>query len=155
MEIKSLLYGAMKQCRLYVGFLVILVLYSGCYRHPVKHIEVSTNGAFSAELVNDMYDSDFVHILITARTENNGVHESAVTEDRFKKSATLIFGWDENDKIWVYSADSGLYYWDRTPSWTKHTYTNRMKEPIPRFITSKEPNLEKWIKDSRSQDRKK
>ena len=99
-------------------------------------------------LVPDDSDKAYVHVIIEGLREPR---KGAVwiCEERFKKSFEIVYGWDDQNQAWVYSTDSGIYYWSEAPnSWQQHTFRNTSKESIPKFITDAEPQLLKWIKNS-------
>jgi len=46
------------------------------------------------------------------------------SQDTFRTRDTLYFLWDNEDRVWVYSGDVGVYYWTRLNDtvWEKHTH---------------------------------
>jgi hypothetical protein len=82
------------------------------------------------------------------------------SKDQFRTGyETLLFAWDTQDRVWVYSGDVGCFYWTRVKDdlWKKHAWVDEQISPpslvkeqlkrIPRPATGKAP----WDVPIRSQ----
>lgn len=47
----------------------------------------------------------------------------------------LRFGWDEQDRLWCYSGDIGIYYWQNGPTgWRRTQWESSSSLNIPQFL---------------------
>jgi hypothetical protein len=60
--------------------------------------------------------------------------------DRYRTRDTLFFLWGKNDSVWVYSGDTGTFYWEKSGDndWTKRTFAHKPCEP-PEFLIKLRP----------------
>jgi len=127
----------------------ISALQHGCRHEAQHHNELSPSGQWTFRIIESENDPNFVQILISS-TSNPQL--KFISEEKFKKSAMSTTGWDTDDTLWLYNTDSGLYRWNRNlgGKWNMRTYDNTMNvDEIPVFILKEEPDLPKWIKNSR------
>lgn len=67
-----------------------------------------------------------------------------VAEDRFSARHETIFIWDDMDRVWVYSGDVGVFYWEKVPDkwiWEKVTYKKEAFPPPPAYLIELKPHL--------------
>ncbi len=62
--------------------------------------------------------------------------------DSYRTRDTLVFLWDDSDRVWVYSGDVGTFYWQQTGSsgqWEKFSYSHGGAQ-APRFLKEFRPD---------------
>lgn len=58
-----------------------------------------------------------------------------ITNEVYYTRFTTIFGWGENDTLWIYSSDTGIDYWEiEDGSWTKKRADEESIELAPERI---------------------
>jgi hypothetical protein len=62
--------------------------------------------------------------------------------DRFAIRHRTVVLWGPADRVWVYSGDLGLFYWERTgDTWVKHVHMQGDALPLPPALTAAVPRL--------------
>lgn len=66
-----------------------------------------------------------------------------VSKDTFRTRDRLYFLWDELDRVWVYSGDVGVFYWNRVndEQWEKNTWSRDKKVTVPKLLKSLTPEF--------------
>jgi hypothetical protein len=91
------------------------------------------------------HDATWWHAKISIFTEDG----QKVYEDNngFAAWFTLRFGWDEEDRVWCYSGDIGIYYWKNTPQgWCRSQWKAESGYKIPRFLGISKDELQQRYK---------
>ena len=67
------------------------------------------------------------------------------SKDRYRTRDALFFLWGKNDTVWVYSGDTGTYYWEKTGEkiWTKTSFYEKPSEPPELLVRLKPRSFEK------------
>ncbi len=62
------------------------------------------------------------------------------SKDTYRTKDRLFFIWGPGDSVWVYSGDTGIYYWNKSGKndWEKYCFINGKGQKIP-------PTLERLI----------
>ncbi|MCL2152661.1 MAG: hypothetical protein FWH57_06870 [Oscillospiraceae bacterium] len=96
---------------------------------------------------------------IIEKFDNNGVRSYKLyieeVKDKYSYEADLIFRaidrnyvfWaDEEDVLWEYSGDVGIFFWVKEDSsWMKKSYADNPKAIAPQALQDALPKLAKWI----------
>jgi hypothetical protein len=66
--------------------------------------------------------------------------------DRFRTRDSLFFLWGKNDSVWVYSGDTGTFYWEKSGEneWTKWSFAQKPCEPPELLVKLKPRNFENY-----------
>jgi hypothetical protein len=65
-------------------------------------------------------------------------------QEHFRTWDTTFFLWDAADRVWVYSGDIGVFYWERVKDniWQEHDfYPGQRVPPVPEFLKKRRPNV--------------
>ncbi len=75
--------------------------------------------------------------ILESSVENSIIFES---KDKYRTRDALYFLWGKNDTVWVYSGDTGTYYWERSGEkiWTKRSFAEKPCEP-PELLARMKP----------------
>jgi len=62
--------------------------------------------------------------------------------DAFSTRHTLFICWDEHDRVWVYSGDIGVFYWEQSDEgiWEQRVYRRGALAP-PKVLKELRPNI--------------
>jgi hypothetical protein len=107
---------------------------------------ISPSGEFLLE-IEQFYKSGFPYAGFRVR-EVLTDETVFVSSDNYLLTHTTYFLWDDASRIWVYSGDRGLFYWEltetesETVTWRKSTYLpNRGHPSPPEFLRLVRPRL--------------
>jgi hypothetical protein len=83
----------------------------------------------------------------------NGYHDfKPIFEPRkyFSERHTTYYLWDKDDRVWIYSGDIGIYYWeqDKAGNWLGYGYNKHSPINPPAALIKKRPQLFEWIKSA-------
>lgn len=68
------------------------------------------------------------------------------SDKTFNDRHTTFFLWDDKDRIWVYSGDTGTFFWEERNTkgrWTQFTYVKE-NVPAPQFLKEIRPDRYKF-----------
>lgn len=65
------------------------------------------------------------------------------SKELFRTRDTLYFIWGDNDRIWVYSGDVGIFFWERVTDekWKKYVYDEDKNIPVPALLKKLKPEF--------------
>jgi len=65
--------------------------------------------------------------------------------DKFRTRDALYFLWGNNDAVWVYSGDTGTFYWEKSgeKEWLKRSFYEKPSEPPELLVRLKPGTFEK------------
>lgn len=65
--------------------------------------------------------------------------------DKFRTRDALFFLWGNNDSVWVYSGDTGTFYWEKggEKEWVKRSFYEKPSEPPELLVRMKPRTFEK------------
>jgi hypothetical protein len=77
---------------------------------------------------------------------NNALPQSSLfsCKEHFRTWDTTCFLWDEQDRVWVYTGDNGLFYWQRMKNglWQENIYYQGQRvPPVPEFLKRRRPPI--------------
>lgn len=102
------------------------LIVTGGYDGTVEYNKFSITGASVSSITNEV------------------VFEST---DKYRTRDSLFFLWGKNDSVWVYSGDTGTFYWEKSVEnqWTKWSFTQKPCEPPELLVKLKPRNFENYF----------
>ena len=104
----------------------------------------SPSGKYKLEKVIDIIDevNSFSFRILDAEHDNI-IYQS---EDYYRTRDTHFILWGDDDMVWVYSGDVGVFYWEKEEEsfWVKKGYAQRKEENIdlPEVLIALYPELD-------------
>ncbi len=101
---------------------------------------ISPSGKYQLEILEGFNGIVQFYRFNITKFEGKGVEPAVVfsSKDTFRKRDRVIFIWDKEDRVWVYSGDVGTAYWTKVndENWTKSTGNlDNAPEKLKQLIT--------------------
>ena len=137
-----------------VVFLILLMCCGGCSQNNGREAD-SVDTSMLATGQNEVLSPSGKYLLTMRESEQANVKgfyidvESVqektnvfISQDFFRFRDINYLLWGENDSIWLYSGDSGTFYWLKTAdSWEKKIYTeNKGNVEVPDILKQLKPS---------------
>jgi len=109
-------------------------------RNPV----VSQSGKYQIRIIEKNLEGTKHNsfIILKLSDANDATREIFTCKDFFRTRDTLYFLWDKNDRVWVYSGDTGTFFWERISDedWQKHAYSENRNVLVPELLKKLKPD---------------
>ena len=134
-------------------YLLILLTLTGCKRRMNKdtyealpdYPAISPSGKYvlQVSIVQQKALPYYQFAILANKAEHEVLFQSP---DKFAARHTTWFLWDQDDRVWVYSGDVGVFYWEYVSlsgEWSKGTYSDARKKHIepPSLFKKRRPRF--------------
>ena len=115
--------------------------YSDLFANPNQFL-LSPSGNYKADIED--FDDDGVksYRLYIIDIRNDGTLKYEVDFIFRARDKNFIFWADEADVLWVYSGDTGTYFWiNNNDIWIKKSYADNQEAKVPQALKDVRPNI--------------
>lgn len=111
----------------------------------VNNPVISPSGKYQLKVIDEMIDGIKHNKFAIYKVSNGEIESSAIfiSNDVYRTRDALFFLWDDKDRVWVYSGDVGVFFWESVSDgiWQKHDHADNKSIPVPTLLEKLRPGI--------------